>query len=157
MIIMQNANNASYVTISITPFRVVWLTACRVITVPCVYHTERYCLCQFDSVLLRAQCGAFFYFCCTSGSPATLVSKDKTPANTDALTTIFQSTAENTAAVPMVATAVCATVLIARIAAALNHKIVFSFIFTTLQIGILTKKLLFPILNTTFSNFTHDR
>lgn len=98
-----------------------------------------------------------FYSSLTSGSPATDVKSDKIPAKRDALTTIFQSTPDNIAAVPMVATAVCATVLIARIAAALNHKIVFSFIFTTLQIGILTKKLLFPILNTTFSNFTHDR
>ena len=43
------------------------------------------------------------------------------PASTDALSTIFQFTSPITADVPMVAAAVCATVLMARTPAALNH------------------------------------
>jgi hypothetical protein len=62
----------------------------------------------------------------TSGKPATDVKMDNTPANTDADATITQSTPPNTLAVPIVATAVCATVLIARIPAHFNHFFVLS-------------------------------
>ncbi len=57
----------------------------------------------------------------SSGSPATLVSRDNTPASAAAEATIAQLTSPRTAAVPIVATAVCATVLIARIPAAFNQ------------------------------------
>ena len=50
-----------------------------------------------------------------------LVSNDTSPASREAETTVFQSTPEKTAPVPIVATAVCATVLSALIPAALSH------------------------------------
>ena len=50
-----------------------------------------------------------------------LVSIDRIPASTDADATAIQSTAPSTAAVPMVAIAVCATVFSARIPLAANH------------------------------------
>ena len=50
-----------------------------------------------------------------------LVSILNIPASTDALKTINQSTCEITAVVPIVAIAVCATVLIARTPAAFHH------------------------------------
>ena len=62
----------------------------------------------------------------TSGNPATLVNNDKTPANADADNTIIQLTSPITAAVPIVATAVCATVLMALIPALLIHSIQYS-------------------------------
>ena len=46
-----------------------------------------------------------------------------------------QSTAPSTAAVPMVATAVCATVLTARTPAALTQRFVFSFILYSFHSG----------------------
>jgi hypothetical protein len=57
----------------------------------------------------------------TSGRPATLVSSDRIPASTEALATILQSTADRNAELPIVATAVCATVLIALTPAAFHH------------------------------------
>lgn len=57
----------------------------------------------------------------TSGRPATLVSTERRPARSEAEITTFQSTADSIAEVPMVATAVWATVLTARTAAALSH------------------------------------
>ena len=51
------------------------------------------------------------------------------PASSEALPTITQFTSPSTALVPMVATAVCATVLTARTAAALPHCFQFFFIF----------------------------
>ena len=50
-----------------------------------------------------------------------LVSNDRTPESKEAETTIVQSTADITAAVPIVATAVCATVFIALTPAAFNQ------------------------------------
>ena len=44
----------------------------------------------------------------TSGNPATLVSRDRIPARSEAEITTFQSTAERIADVPIVAVAVCA-------------------------------------------------
>nr|DAU37772.1 MAG TPA: hypothetical protein [Caudoviricetes sp.] len=55
----------------------------------------------------------------SSGIPAREVSRDSTPASREALPTIIQSTSDITAVVPMVATAVCATVFSARMPAAL--------------------------------------
>ena len=63
----------------------------------------------------------FYVYSFISGSPAVLVSSDTSPASSAAETTVFQSTPEKTAPVPIVATAVCATVLIALIPAALSH------------------------------------
>nr|DAM06522.1 MAG TPA: hypothetical protein [Caudoviricetes sp.] len=57
----------------------------------------------------------------SSGRPATLVSRLSTPASAEALATTAQLTSPSTALVPIVATAVCATVFTARIAAALSH------------------------------------
>ena len=54
----------------------------------------------------------------TSGSPATDVSRDRIPASTAADRQTRQSTSDRIAEVPMVAAAVWATVLSARIAAA---------------------------------------
>lgn len=78
--------------------------------------------------------GFFMLYCSpvspasTSGRPATLVSRDKIPASADALATITQSTSPSTAAVLIVAAAVCATVLIARTAAARIQALKFFFI-----------------------------
>ena len=58
--------------------------------------------------------------------PATEVSKETIPDNTDADATIFQSTAPITDDVPIIATEVCATVLMARIEAHFNHLMVFT-------------------------------
>ena len=63
----------------------------------------------------------FPVYCCTSGRPATEVSKDKIPANAEALATAAQFTSPKTAAVPMVAAAVWATVFMARMDAAFAH------------------------------------
>lgn len=63
-----------------------------------------------------------------SGRPATLVSRDNSPAKAAAETTATQLTSPSTAAVPIVATAVCATVLTARTPAAYNQFIIFSHI-----------------------------
>ena len=57
----------------------------------------------------------------TSGNPLILVSKDKIPAKTLELPTITQFTSDIVADTPIVAAAVCATVLIARIPAAFHH------------------------------------
>ena len=61
------------------------------------------------------------HFCSSSGRPAMLVSRLRTPDSAAALPTIAQLTSPITAAVPTVATAVCATVFTARIPAALIH------------------------------------
>lgn len=63
--------------------------------------------------------------------PATDVSKDTSPASAVADTTSFQSTAATTAAAPIVAIAVYAIVLIARIPAAFNHFFVHTLGFNT--------------------------
>lgn len=63
-----------------------------------------------------------------SGKPLTEIKRDNNPERSEAETTNFQSTAEITAEVPIVATAVSATVLIALIPAAFNHLINLSFI-----------------------------
>nr|DAG08866.1 MAG TPA: hypothetical protein [Caudoviricetes sp.] len=55
----------------------------------------------------------------SSGIPAREVSRDSTPASREALPTMSQFTSDSTADVPMVATAVCATVFSARMPAAL--------------------------------------
>ena len=52
---------------------------------------------------------------------ATLVSSERIPASADALNTAIHGTSPSSAAVPIVATAVWATVLMARIPAALIH------------------------------------
>ena len=57
----------------------------------------------------------------TSGNPAILVSKDKIPAKALALPTMIQFTSDIVADTPIVATAVCATVLMALIPAAFHH------------------------------------
>lgn len=57
----------------------------------------------------------------TSGNPATEVRRESSPASADALRTTRQSTALRTALEPIVAMAVCATVLTARIPAAFHH------------------------------------
>ena len=57
----------------------------------------------------------------TSGRPARLVSRDRIAAISDAEQTAIQFTSPSNAAVPMVANAVCAIVLSARIAAARSH------------------------------------
>ena len=69
-------------------------------------------------------CGQAF----NSGSPATLVSRLRTPARAAAEPTMTQFTSPSTAAVPMVAAAVCATVFSARTPAALIHVITFSLV-----------------------------
>jgi hypothetical protein len=55
----------------------------------------------------------------SSGIPAREVSSERTPASREALPTMSQFTSNSTADVPMVATAVCATVFSARMPAAL--------------------------------------
>ena len=62
-----------------------------------------------------------FSYDSNSGSPATDVSMDTTPASTDADTTSLQSTAPKATADPIVPTAVCATVLTALTPAAFAH------------------------------------
>ena len=57
----------------------------------------------------------------TSGNPAILVNKDKIPAKALELPTIIQFTSDIVADTPIVATAVCATVLMALIPAAFHH------------------------------------
>src|SRR5699024_6421474 len=57
----------------------------------------------------------------TSGRPAIQVRSEITPARADADSTYFQSTCPSAAAVPIPATAVCATVLTARAPAFLSH------------------------------------
>lgn len=59
-----------------------------------------------------------------SGNPAMLVNNDKIPDRIDAETTSFASTCPSAVAVPIVATAVCATVLIALIPAFFIHFLV---------------------------------
>ena len=66
-------------------------------------------------------CAGSAYSSGTSGMPATLVSRLKMPARTDEDSTSFQFTSPMAADVPMVATAVWATVLMARMPAALNQ------------------------------------
>lgn len=63
------------------------------------------------------------YFCqlSTSGSPARLVNIDNTPASKAVETTVIQSTSDIIVDTPMVATAVCATVLTALTEAAFTH------------------------------------
>ncbi len=56
-----------------------------------------------------------------SGRPAMLVRKLSAPASNDADNTIIQSTCESSALVPIVATAVCATVLSALDPAHFSH------------------------------------
>ena len=70
-------------------------------------------------LLLSVRCRTYLYHSSVlhSGNPAILVNSDKIPANTEADTTSFVSTCPSAVAVPMVATAVCATVLIALIPA----------------------------------------
>ena len=58
------------------------------------------------------------YSSLTSGKPATLVNTDNMPASSEAEPTTSQLTSPITADVPIVATAVCATVLTALTAAA---------------------------------------
>ena len=71
-------------------------------------------------------------YCFISGSPAMLVSKESIPARAEVLITVAQCTPESMAVVPIEAMAVCATVLIALIDAALNHfKKLSLFIFST--------------------------
>ncbi len=77
----------------------------------------------------QAPHGADFCYSFTSGRPASDVKSDTTPANAAADTTIRQSTSVNNAVEPMVPMAACATVFIARIAAAFTHIIVFPFNF----------------------------
>lgn len=67
-------------------------------------------------------------YSCTSGNPAILVSRLSTAASADAEATISQSTSDSTAQVPIVATAVCASVFSARIPAALIHDLKLVFI-----------------------------
>lgn len=57
----------------------------------------------------------------TSGRPARLVRSESTAARTAADATMVQFTSPRTAAVPIVATAVCAIVFIARVPAAAHH------------------------------------
>src|SRR5699024_8593208 len=66
---------------------------------------------------------------CTSGSPATLVATEITPERRDADKTIIQFTSCKTAAVPIVATNVCAIVLTALTPAAFAHEIQYSLFF----------------------------
>ena len=66
---------------------------------------------------------AFLFYFFTSGSPATDVSSDRIPASSAALPTMIQLTSPMTADVPMVATAVCATVLIARMPEAFSQSL----------------------------------
>lgn len=61
-----------------------------------------------------------------------LVKSDRIPAKSEAEPTKPQLTAPITAAVPMVAIAVCATVLTALTLAALNHCFVFAFMWNHL-------------------------
>lgn len=68
----------------------------------------------------------FFYYL-ISGRPLTDIKSDKIPERSDAEITNFQSTAEITAEVPIVAIAVSATVFMALIPAAFDHFINFSF------------------------------
>lgn len=63
----------------------------------------------------------------TSGSPAILVSSDKTPASSAVLPTASQLISPKAALVPMVAIADWAIVFTALIPAALNHFLVLSF------------------------------
>ena len=86
----------------------------------------------------------------TSGSPARLVSRQRTPDNTAAESTANQLTSSIIAVVPMVATAVCEVVLIARTPAALNHipprtTLYYSEIFLTVNQVVL--KFLFGVLH----------
>lgn len=69
---------------------------------------------------------AVFYCYSASGRPATDISKDSIPASSDDEKTTAQFTLEITAEVPIVAIAVCATVLNALVEAALNHFTVIS-------------------------------
>ena len=77
----------------------------------------------------------FLYYSLISGRPAMLVSRDKNPARKELPITIFQSTDEKAADVPMVANIACAVVLTALMDAALSHfKILFN-IFYLLPFG----------------------
>jgi xanthine/uracil/vitamin C permease (AzgA family) len=68
-------------------------------------------------------------------NPATLVSRLRMPDSNAAEPTAIQFTSPMTAAVPMVATAVCATVLIARTAAAWIHVLPFFILHTSSYIS----------------------
>lgn len=69
----------------------------------------------------RGRSGSPPYWAAASGMPAMDVATDRMPDSTVALPTICQLTSPITAAVPIVATNVCAMVLTARIPAALIH------------------------------------
>ena len=89
---------------------------------------------------------SFYLYSFISGSPAVLVSSETSPASSEAETVVFQSTPEKTAPVPIVATAVCATVLSALIPAALSHFKNFCTVFPPYSIYIFTPSISCPII-----------
>ena len=70
----------------------------------------------------------------TSGSPATDVKIDSSPASAEADSTTYQLTSVSSAVVPIVAIAVCASVFSALTAAASSHVICFLFIIFPLSL-----------------------
>lgn len=64
---------------------------------------------------------SLFYSSFSSGIPANDVKSEETPASAAVPATTFQSTAVMDAAAGSIATAVCATVLIALVPASFNH------------------------------------
>ena len=93
-----------------------------------IYFGKRKKPAEQDFSILSGLSIADDYSSLTSGRPATEVSRDRMPARADALATITQFTSPNTALVPMVATAVCATVFSALMPAAFSHCLKFVFI-----------------------------
>lgn len=82
----------------------------------------------------------------TSGRPAALVSRDSIPASSALESTIVQLTSPNTAAVPIEAAAVCATVLSALTLAARIHVLSLSMSNLSFQIFNSVFRNLFPVL-----------
>ena len=68
-----------------------------------------------------------YHYYLTSGSPVTDVNTDTMPASTAVDTVSVQSTPPNAVAAPMPPIAACAVVFTARMPAAFNHFLFFSF------------------------------
>ena len=105
------------------------------VTVFCIVFSRCFLLFHFLNFLPSWSAGVppgpemmdhLLYLVGTSGRPATDVARDMMPASTDADPTICQFTSPIAAAVPIVATNVCAIVLTALRAAALAHCTVFT-------------------------------
>ena len=81
----------------------------------------------FSGMLQTCHTVPGFYYCLTSGNPATDVSTDTMPASTAVDTVSVQFTPPNAVAAPIPPMAACAVVFTARMPAAFNHFLFFSF------------------------------